>query len=462
MKPLLLEDIFDALDLTIPEEQKGIIISNVVHDSTYATHQTLYFYIRKKDHPDGEKLKHYKNLFIITDRPFTNMEALQPEQIFMVDNIMDIFFKFTTYYRSLFTLPVLSITGTCGKTTTKEMIKHILQSSYTVQATVSNKNSSYFHLQYLVGIDENTDVAVIETGISEPGEMEEAFSYFAPSIGIMTMIDIDHTGEFQSFENYVKEKAKMIDLLPPDGTLIINIDDPHISSMRINDFKGKLITFGKNSNASFHIKETNYSENSMEFTFEHDGLEYKGVIPGLGEHNVYNAIAAFIGANEVNIDIETSIKLLTSFSHLPRRFQKIQLPNDILIIDDTWKFNVPSFHIGIEVLSKIAAPNQRKIVVLGRHGSIGEYAEEEYKKFGKKLVEQGIHKLITKGFIVKDISRAALRAGMSKRDVHHFSEIKELQTFLLDLLQPGDIVYFKAVASDESFVDIIKYFKNKN
>ncbi|MGE7667277.1 Mur ligase family protein [Ureibacillus composti] len=460
MKPLLLEDIFDALDLKIPEEQKGVIISKVVHNTYHATHQTLYFHIRKKDHPDGEKLKHYKNFFIITDRPFTNMDALQPEQIFMVDNIMNTFFKFTTYYRSLFSLPVISITGTSGKSTTKEMIKHILQSSYTVQATIGNKNSNYFHLEYLVGIDENTDVAVIETGISEHGEMEEAFLYFAPTIGIMTMIAIDHTDEFLTFEDYVKEKEKMIELLPPDGTLIINIDDSHISSMRINDFKGKLITFGKNNNAKYQIKEINYSIDGMKFTFEHDGLEYKGVIPGLGEHNVYNAIAAIIAANEVNIDIETSLKQLTSFSHLRSHFQMIEIPNEILIIDDTWKFNIPSFHIGMELLSKIATPNQRKIVVLGRPAPLGQYAKEEYKKFGEKIVEHGIHKLITKGFVAKDISRAALRAGMSKRDVHHFSETKEIQEFLSELLKPGDIVYFKIVASDESFVDIIKYFKN--
>jgi UDP-N-acetylmuramoyl-tripeptide--D-alanyl-D-alanine ligase len=461
MKPLFLETILSEIGIPLLENQKNVIISNVVHDLRNVGNETLYFNFRKKDHLDGNSLRQWKDFFIITDEPFENMEVLQPNQIIMVDNIVETFYKFTSYYRHLFALPVIAVTGTCGKTTTKEMIKHILHFSYTVQATIRNFNHNDFYLKYLVGIDENTDVAVIETGVAEPDDILLACRYIFPTIGIMTMIDLDHTDKFPSFDDYVMEKEKLINCLPPDGTLIINSDDPYISAMKTSEFKGKLITFGKNEKAVFHIKEINKVERGMSFTFTYKHQEYKGYVPGLGEHTVYNAIASIIAAHEVNIEIETSIKSIASFSHLTSDFQIIEAPNNVTIIDDTWKFNVPSFQLGLELLQKISSPNQRKIVVLGKPQNLGNYADVEYKKMGKLIVDQGIDKLITKGYFARDIARAALRAGMNKRDIFHFSEIYELKSFLSDLLQSGDLVFFKISQTDNCFADVINYLKTR-
>lgn len=246
----------------------------------------------------------------MTGAPFLNMEKVKPEQIIMVDDVMAAFFKFTSFYRHMFTIPVVAITGTCGKTTTKEMLKHILQTDFTVQATLGNRNSSYFHLPYLVGINEKTDIAVIETGVSEPGDMVEACKHFFPTIGIITMIDIDHTDEFPSFDDYITEKEKLIDGLNNKGTLIINIDDPHILSMDFAKFKGNIVSYGKSNRATIQIKESRFYESAMEFTVVYQMNEYKGIIPGIGEHNVYNAVAAIAAAVEIGIDIKDAIKRL--------------------------------------------------------------------------------------------------------------------------------------------------------
>ncbi|WP_053365724.1 Mur ligase family protein [Bacillus sp. FJAT-27245] len=461
MKALQLVDIITAIGVKPKKVHEGVSIVKVIHDSKHANDHTLYFHIRKKDILDGDKLKKYNHLYIVTDSPFDNMEKMKFEQIIMVEDIFSTFYKFTSYYRHMFNIPVVAITGTCGKTTTKEMLKHILQTNFTVQATIGNRNSSYFNLPYLVGITEKTDIAVIETGVAEPGDMVEACNYFFPTIGIMTMIDTDHTDEFPSFEDYVAEKEKLIHGLDEKGTLIINIDDSNISSMNFSIFKGKIITFGKSEGATFQIKESHFHKSGMEFTLIHQKKEYIAFIPGIGEHNVYNAVAAIAGAVEAGIDITASIERLASFQHLRSHFEIIQLPNQITLIDDTWKSNPPSLENGLRLLGEISVPSQRKIAVLGRMGPLGQYADEKYKKVGRLLVEIGVNKLITKGFIGKEIAKAALLAGMSKRDIHHYTDTHDVQDFLEKILKPNDIVYFK-IWRDDSFGDVIKHLKNKN
>jgi UDP-N-acetylmuramoyl-tripeptide--D-alanyl-D-alanine ligase len=131
-----------------------------------------------------KSIKNYKNVFIVTDTPFSHMEKLNPEQIIMVKDLKDSFFKFTSYYRHLFNIPVVAITGTCGKSTTKEMLKHILDETHNVQATISSENAGCYNLPYLMGINADTDVAVFETAISRKGHMTESCKYFYPTIGL--------------------------------------------------------------------------------------------------------------------------------------------------------------------------------------------------------------------------------------------------------------------------------------
>ncbi|QGS68774.1 hypothetical protein CV093_10725 [Oceanobacillus sp. 143] len=126
MKTLLLENILTAMGIQPNDKQKGIRIKTVTYDRFEISSHTLYFRWNNREVP-VKSIKNYKNVFIVTDTPFSHMKKLKPEQIIMVKDLNDTFFKFTSYYRHLFNIPVVAITGTCGKTTTKEMLKHILE-----------------------------------------------------------------------------------------------------------------------------------------------------------------------------------------------------------------------------------------------------------------------------------------------------------------------------------------------
>jgi UDP-N-acetylmuramoyl-tripeptide--D-alanyl-D-alanine ligase len=459
LKTLLLEDILTALNIKPNEKQKGKKIKTVTKDSLKIKNHTLYFHFDDSKVP-VEKIKYYKDVFIVTETPFANMKKLKPEQIIMVKDLEDSFFKFTSYYRHLFNIPVVAITGTCGKSTTKEMLKHILEEKYNVQATISSKNGGYFNLPYLMGIDEDTDVAVFETAVAKRGHMTESCKYFYPTIGIITMVDVDHTDTFRSFDEYLTEKAKIMEGMNNEGTLILNIDDPSLSSLDTSKFKGAIITFGKHKDADFKIKEYQHDSSGMTFCIEYRQSEFKGSIPGLGEHNVYNAVTSLAAAAILGVDLHYALKRLSSFHHMRSHFEIIEGRNQITVVDDTWKSNPASLKKGLETLSSIVLPNQRKIAVLGRLVALGEYADEEYEKAGHLLGNSGIDVLITKGSIAKDFAKPAIEAGIDPDNVYHFSDAGEMKRFFDTFLTPEDIVYFKTGGEDPDFEDVIDYLRS--
>jgi UDP-N-acetylmuramoyl-tripeptide--D-alanyl-D-alanine ligase len=340
------------------------------------------------------------------------------------------------------------------------MLKHILKETNNVQATISSKNASYYNLPYLMGIDEDTDVAVFETAVSSKGDMMESCKYFYPNIGIMTMIDDDHTDKIRSFNDYLAEKGKIIQGMNNVGTLILNTDDPYLSSIDTSKFKGEIITFGKNRDATFRIMRYQYNSSGMTFWIKYKESEFKGYIPGLGEHNVYNATASLVAAAILGVDLHYALKRLSSFHHMRSHFQIIEGRNHITLVDDTWKSNPASLKKGLETLCSIALPSQRKIAVLGRMAALGKYADKEYKKKGQLLVDLGIDVLITKGFIAKDFAMPAIDAGLNPHNVYHFSDADEIKRFFDSFLIPNDIVYFKTGGGDTDFDDVIEYLRS--
>ncbi|MFB5196097.1 Mur ligase family protein [Neobacillus sp. KR4-4] len=458
MKTLLLENILTAMNIQPHEKQKGIWIETVTDDRSEIESHTLYFRFNNREVP-VERIKKYKNVFIVTDTPFSHMESLHPNQIIMVKNLKDSFFKFTSYYRHLFSIPVVAITGTCGKSTTKEMLKHILEDTHNVQSTISSKNADYYNLSYLLGIEEDTDVAVFETAVSKKGDMTASCKYFYPTMGILTMIDVDHTDQIRSFDDYLAEKAKIMQGMNNEGILILNSDDPYLSSIDTSKFKGEIITFGKNKNAIFRIKRYQYTSLGMTFWMEYMQNEYRGYIPGLGEHSVYNSVASVAAAAMLGVDIHYALKRLASYPHMRSHFQVMDGRNQTILVDDTWKSNPASLRTGLETLSKIALPSQRKIAVLGRMAALGKYADEEYEKAGHLIASSGVDILITKGFIAKDFQKPAIEAGVKPQHVYHFSDPDEMKRFFDSFLRPNDIVYFKTGGNDSDFDDVIDYLK---
>lgn len=169
----------------------------------------------------------------------------------------------------------------------------------------------------------------------------------------------------------------------------------------------------------------------MTFWFEYKQREYKGYIPGLGEHTVYNAVTSLAAAEILGVDLQYALERLSSFRHMRSHFEVIEGRNQVTVIDDTWKSTPATLRKGLETLDRIALPNQRIIAVLGRISALGKYADDEDEKAGHLLDDLGIDVLITKGSIAKDFTKPAIDAGVDRDNIYHFQTVDGMNDFLI-------------------------------
>ncbi|HJV16409.1 MAG TPA: UDP-N-acetylmuramoyl-tripeptide--D-alanyl-D-alanine ligase, partial [Bacillales bacterium] len=348
-------------------------------------------------------------------------------------------------YRNLFQIPVIGVTGTCGKTTTKEMIKQILEEDFNVEATWASMNSMSVNLRYLLDIDDETEMAVYEMPVCYPGYLQVACRYFQPQVRILLNIGVHHLADCDTPEAYMKAKAEMVDGLDSDhGILILNADDENIKKVvNITPFQN-VIYFGKNEFSHFRAENIQYAEKGMNFNLKHNEQCYKVFIPGFGEHNVYNALAALAAVTSVGMDIETAIQRLVNFEHVEEHLEFKSGFNGCLVIDDTWNSSPLSMETGLQVLNDVS-DQKFSIALLGYMPQLGEgvYAEQEYGKIGEKAVEYDLDLLFVVGKEAEKIGQRALEKGMDKNKVFFCETGAEIFKILKPYLNDQTIVLLK-------------------
>lgn len=435
-------------------------IQNVVTQPKKLRGGTLLLRTRRREALDWAQYQRYSDAVIVLQKREGTPEDWGKLTVVKVPDIQAAYWNFVDSYRKRFSIPVYAITGTCGKTTTKEMIAHLFRASYTVQATVRSRNASAFNLGYLLGIDDSTDVAVFETGVATyPDDLHDSGKYFQPTIGILNNIGLDHLKGCGTFENYVKGKAELLDIIEPAGTLIYNADDENIAKIDRSGFRGLQYSFGTSRGADFRAVAIRYGEGGMEFTLQFRGLSHALFVPGFGEPNVYNALAAIAGAYAAGMGIREAGERLKSFEHLPGHLQLKQGVQGSAILDDSWSSNPTSARSALHVMQEIAN-GRRKIAVLGRlTDDLEEQFDEESRKIGALAVEKGIEILITRGPDAKVIGEGALRAGMNPQQVLHAQDLEEAYQLLKPHLDKRALVLVKSSyydVSDELLKKIVR------
>ncbi|MFD2679210.1 Mur ligase family protein [Bacillus seohaeanensis] len=401
-------------------------------------------------HMDKEKIRgkywnHHEAVVIVTDKPdlCTNLG----EQIIVVktEDIEKAYWRFINYYRGLFDIPVIGVTGTCGKTTTKEMMKQILVEDYKVKATWRSMNSMSVNLRYLTGIDDETEVAVFEMPVAYPGYLKVACCYFQPQIRILLNIGVHHLTGSKTPEAYMKAKGEIVDGLDEEhGILILNADDENIRKVVDSSKFKRVIYFGKSDGSHFRAKNIQYANGGMNFTLEHGGELYEAFVPGYGEHNVYNALAAIAAVSFVDIDIPTAIKRLGVFKQVKQHLEFKKGVNGCSVIDDTWNSSPLSMSTGIEVLKDVSK-GKKSIALLGYMPQLGKgkHASRQYEDMGKKAAEAKIDSLIVVGERAEEIGKAAAKYGMDKENIHFCTTGEEVYDTLKPDLQENTVILLK-------------------
>ncbi|MFA7435892.1 MAG: UDP-N-acetylmuramoyl-tripeptide--D-alanyl-D-alanine ligase [Bacilli bacterium] len=451
MKRISLNSILKALNLRLIE--KDIIIKRVKDDIRKLGTNTLIFHLNKDQEINNDEFRKYKDCYIITDQPILKTYINKDKYIY-VDNINIAYKNFLNYYRNLFNPTVIAVTGTCGKTTTKEMIAQVLKHKYKVINTKGSKNNLRFHHDYLMKFNEETEYGVFETAITHPGHLILNCEIFKPQIGIITNIGIDHLNWCKSLNNYIRTKAELLVGLKNKGHIIINNDDENIKKIDFSNYKGKILTFGINSKADYLGKEIELFSSKVIFKLVANKEEYTVEVSGNGIHTVYNALATIACLDTLGMDLEEAISYLSKYIPIRSHTQIKNGINGSTIIDDTWSSNPTSLSAALDVLKNMDS-RKTKIAVIGKISYLGEYKTDFYKRIAKEIINKKIDVLITIDNDAKEIGKSAIKYGMNSNNVYKVNKKDDLYNLLKRVLNKNTIALFKTSMLDKSSNEII-------
>ncbi len=418
-------------------------------------------FLRKNENVDWKRLAQHAPIVIVSDKAEEELrKAPIAITILQVKNMHRAFWQFVDYYRELFTIPVVALTGTCGKTTTKEMIRHILLEDWQVQATVSSINEPRQSLNYLTMVDRKTQAAVFELGLGNLGNIKHQCLIYKPTIGIITNIGVHHLDGCKSLQGYIQAKAEIVDGIQENGTLIMNADDENSKKISLTAFKGKIVTFSVKQNANYKASNIQYVAGGMRFSLLKEKERYECFVPGYGEHQVYNALAAFAATTEMGFPLRKAIAKLRTFKNMERHLQFSSGLAGSTIIDDTWTNNPTSIEAALKVLQAVGKEKKR-VVILGDIKRLGKYERQYHREIGTLIAKQSIDTLITIGNSAKEIALQAKADGTTAR-VHSFTDVTGVMDLLKKILTKDAIVLIKGPMSSRSMIGFASELKGKN
>ncbi len=351
------------------------------------------------------------------------------------------------YYKEKYNLPTVAITGSVGKTTTKDMVSAVLTMKYNTLKTQGNFNNDIGLPLTVFRLEKKHKMAVLEMGMSHMGEINYLASVAKPDVAVITNIGMSHIENLGSRENIAKSKMQICDYFTKDNTLIVNGDDEFLKNVS-GDFQIK--TYGIDNKNCDIVAENieNLGMDGTRFTAKIDGYYHEFLVKIPGVHNVYNALAAILTGLHYDIPISDIASGIREFLPSAMRLE-VLVSGGVTIINDCYNSSPDSIRAAIKVLRD--AKGGRKIAVLGDVLEMGEFAKKEMYEVGKSLT--GIDALVCVGENSKYMADGARDAGIKEN--HHFMSNSDAIDFLDDFLLDGDNVLVKA-SRGMHFEEIVK------
>ncbi len=357
-------------------------------------------------------------------------------RLLAVDDTLVALQTLATAVRKVWGKPLVGITGSAGKTTTKEAIAHVLASRLRVLKSEGNFNNHFGLPLMLLKLEPEHDVAVIEMGMSHAGEIRALAKIAQPEIGVVTNVAPVHLEFFDSLAGIARAKYELIESLPASGTAVLNADDEYVSQFG-RDFKGRVILYGTRSSAEVRAEnvQSRGAEGSEFDIVTPIGREHAR-LPLLGEHNVLNALAATAVGLARGFTLPEAVAALATLAPPDKRGQVVQLGN-ITVINDCYNSNPKALRAMVDALAAMKA--KRRIVVAGEMLELGPSGEEMHRAAGQHIAEKKIDVLIG----VRGLAQAMVEAADGVR-AEFVASPEEGGEWLARETRDGDVVLLKA------------------
>lgn len=386
-----------------------------------------------------------------------NLEAAEKEQgaVLQVEDTLAAYQQIAQLHRLKFDLPVVAITGSNGKTTTKDLTAAVLSARGPVQKTQANFNNEIGLPLTLLGIEEKHTAAVVEIGMRGLHQIEALAPLAAPTVGIVTNVGETHMELLGSLENIARAKAELVEAIPAGGTVILNNDNPYVAGMKDKAQEGvKVITFGIEQPADVKAEAIRTENGQTIFMVEYGNERHEYILPMVGRHNVENALAAISAGFALGMKAEEIREGLLNLEATKMRFE-CQEVGPWHVVNDAYNASPMSMKAAIETLSELVKEG-RKIAVMGDMLELGEVEEEAHRQVGFELAAHGFNAVVTRGRLGALIAEGAKEKGIA--EAYTCASHEEAAAKLKGILQPGDTVLFKGSRGMqmEKIIDLLK------
>ena len=344
------------------------------------------------------------------------------------------------YYRGLFSVFTVGVTGSVGKTSTKEMIYAILSEDGETLKTEGNLNNEIGMPLTVFNLSHTHKSAVFEMGMSNFGEISALTHVCCPNVGVITNIGVSHMETLGSQENILKAKMEITDSMAPDAPLILNMDDPLLKNVNQMTQQPTMYYGIEDQQAEVTASNIRTVNGTTQFTIRYYGQSIDAMVPAVGKHNVYNALAGFCVGLVANMKPEDIVRGIRRYQNAAMR-QNITKEHGVTVITDCYNASPASMHAAMDVLLNTACEGKRWCV-FGDMLELGECSEKAHLEIGKDVGRSWIDGFVCVGERARDMKRGAAMVGM--KQAYYFEQNEQAAVFLAKHLAPGDVVIFKA------------------
>ncbi|MBX3236477.1 MAG: UDP-N-acetylmuramoyl-tripeptide--D-alanyl-D-alanine ligase [Nitrospiraceae bacterium] len=361
-----------------------------------------------------------------------------------VKDTLEAYQKLATYHRSRFPIPVIAVTGSNGKTTTKEMVAHVVAQRWRTLKTEGNLNNRIGVPQTLFLLTPRHQAAVIEMGVDQQGQTTKLCEIAEPTVGLITNIGPDHLEFFGSMEGSAQAKAELLEQLPEDGAVILNADDEYFDYLAARA-QCRVVSFGQSPKAD--VRAVGIAADAK------GGTVFGLVLPGKsrqtqvrictqGTHNVGNALAAAAVGHALGLSGSAIAEGLGKFRPAAMRSQ-ISMMHGVRVINDCYNANPASMKAALQLLAELGR-GKRSIAVVGDMLELGPESKRMHREVGAFVAAQGINRLLACGALGKEIAEGARQAGLSSDRIVELPDSAAGGAMLKTMVRQGDVVLVKA------------------
>ena len=444
-----IESIVDGTLVSSTQSPETIVSGSVQTDSRLVTTGSIFFALPGEEtdgHLFAPAAQENGAALIISER---ELELATPQIVVAngVDALGALAAAVVARVRAENELSVVGITGSNGKTTTKNMLRAILEAQGPTVAPQGSFNNQVGAPISMLGIDGATRYLIVEMGASGSGEIERLVRIARPDIGVVLKVGLAHVGEFGGIDAVQRAKTEMVRDLPASAVAVLNADDDRVAAMAV-ETDARVRWFGLSDDAEVRAEDIQATASGTVFQLVTPAGSTPVHLRILGEHHVSNALAALSVAEELGVDRDEAIAALEAVPRAERWRMELLTPADgIVVINDAYNASPDSTAAALKTLAQILLPGQRSIAVLGEMAELGEYSDEEHDRIGRLAVRLNVQKLIVVGHGARHIHNAAGLEGSWDGESVLVETPDEAYDLLKDDLREGDVVLVKSSKS---------------